>query len=184
MVFTKDYYAILNLAPPSSSSSPSPADPPLQDALRKAYKAALLSAHPDKSSTRAQQQQQQQPGPDYAYTVDDVKEALAVLSDPGRRAEYERWWVLREEGKRMRDGGGDGGGGDGGLGTDFVLGLEALDLSDFEAGVMPFGRLASEPGSPSSVVDEKEEEEEEEEGRGELQGGVEDGGEGREGDAG
>jgi len=150
MVFTKNYYAILGLETPNSLSSTSLS----QQTLRKAYKAALLSAHPDKA-TSAQRAQIQTTGrtDEKAWTVDDVKEALAVLSDGERRHDFDRWVVGNAQART-------------GLGTasatatgaaadeeDFVLGLELLDLSDFEAGLPGFVRLASAPGSPAEEAE-------------------------------
>ncbi|KAF1971215.1 hypothetical protein BU23DRAFT_556234 [Bimuria novae-zelandiae CBS 107.79] len=123
MVFTKNYYHILGLDRDDENVLN-------QDALRKAYKAALLSAHPDKAASQA-------PSTD-AYTIDDVKEALAVLADERRRREYDGWLATR---------GRTGGTENGALSEAFVLGLEVLDLSDFEAS-MPFVRMESRMGSP------------------------------------
>ncbi|KAJ4344691.1 Diphthamide biosynthesis protein 4 [Didymosphaeria variabile] len=116
MVFTQNYYTVLGISAPAALK---------QDALRKAYKAALLSAHPDKASASKTPN---------AYTVDDVREALAVLSDATTRGEFDRWLASQRQG-------GNSGGRDGEEEEDFVLGLELLDLSDFEAGMPPFVRM-------------------------------------------
>lgn len=126
MVFTKDYYTILGLEHSSSKSL-------TQDALRKAYKSALLSAHPDKATALPHLQSQ-----GAVRTIDDVKEALAVLSDATKRAEYDGWLATQNNVNAQ---------GQGSLGTDFVLGLELLDLSDFEVS-MPFTRIESAPSTP------------------------------------
>jgi diphthamide biosynthesis protein 4 len=116
MSYTKNYYAILNLASPHhpNTALPTPAE------LRRAYKLALLGAHPDKASSTQQG----------AHTVDDVKEAYAVLSDAKTAASYHEWMVRNpgalEDSTAQREGGGDG------VSSDFVLGLELLDLSDFD----------------------------------------------------
>lgn len=144
MAFAKDYYSILNL-PSTSTPQFSTAD------LRRAYKLALLVAHPDKQafanpSTATTRRSQ---------SVDDVKEAYNVLSDAGKRREYENY-VLRNPGV-LRRGGLSGGGGDDDqdiqLSSDFVLGLEGLDLSDFDVldpewdvSEMPPGGSASASG--------------------------------------
>jgi diphthamide biosynthesis protein 4 len=113
MSYTKDYYAILSLPRPSPASTLSTA------ALRRAYKLALLAAHPDTSEAK---------GRGAGYTVDDVKEAFAVLCDDKKKVDYNNWFLHQ------------GLGGIGGAGaiqanqpsTDFILGLELLDLSDFD----------------------------------------------------
>lgn len=112
MAYTKDYYATLNLSASSSSEHTS------QD-LRRAYKLALLSAHPDKNNTSQQQQ----------HTIDQIKEAYSVLSDASTRAEYDTYLRLHPEiiGK-----GELGIGARGEVSSDFILGLEVLDLSDFD----------------------------------------------------
>lgn len=138
MTYTKNYYNILNLPAPSWGNSTRSQPPLTVAALRRAYKTALLAAHPDKSFTPARET-----GAHAAYTVDDVKEAYTVLAKPGSRAEYDKW-VVRNWGVL---GGGDGGGGHNGaaggavggdiqsvsFSHDFVLGLEVLDLGDFSA---------------------------------------------------
>ncbi|KAF1949590.1 hypothetical protein CC80DRAFT_428828 [Byssothecium circinans] len=63
------------------------------------------------------------------YTVDDVKEAFAVLGDGEKRAEYDGWLARVGNAAAVGMGGKGAGDGDG-----FLLGLEVLDLSDFEAG--------------------------------------------------
>ena len=131
MAYTKNYYHTLGLSAPSpgsttttSSSSSSSSFRPKSADLRRAYRNALLAAHPDKSAG----------GVRGAHSVDDVKEAYGVLDDAARRAEYDNW-VLRN-GHVLATGGGAGaeeaGKQGGGLSRDFVLGLEVLDLSDFE----------------------------------------------------
>lgn len=93
--------------------------------MRRAYRNALLAAHPDKKAAGARG----------VHSVDDVKEAYGVLDDAGRRAEYDNW-VLRNP-HVLAAGVGEEGESKGGgfsLSQDFVLGLEALDLSDFKEG--------------------------------------------------
>jgi diphthamide biosynthesis protein 4 len=141
MAYTKNYYTTLGLAPLSPHST-TPA------AIRAAYRTALLAAHPDKATAKAQAKGDTNKNAG-AYTVDDVKEAHAVLSVPQARAEYDSWLALNPAVLRgtadVRGGVGGGGVGSGGKAADdFVLGLEVLDLSDFV---------------------EEEEEEEEEEGK-------------------
>jgi diphthamide biosynthesis protein 4 len=141
MAYTKDYYHVLGLEAPSwtestrntSSSSSSSAD------MRKAYKLALLAAHPDKHAA-------QKKG---AYTVDDVKEAYTVLANDKSKREYDTWFL--HHGHTLRQPGSNSSSGDGKkVQEDFVLGLEVLDLGDFDV------VDASSPGSSSSVNGEEE----------------------------
>lgn len=122
MVYTKDYYQTLGLGahdPSSSSARPKSAE------LRRAYRNALLKAHPDKQSAGSAGEQAVR-----GYTVDDVKEAYRILDDPHSRAKYDNWvlrnpHVLQSTGERC-------GGEAQTLSADFILGLDVLDLSDFE----------------------------------------------------
>jgi len=114
MASTRDYYSILGLQAPTQ---PSAAD------LRRAYKLALLAAHPDKKRTTTAT------GKARGYTVDEVKDAYAVLSDAKRKAEYDAW-IQMYPGK-VRRGWGRGGGLEA-PSSDFVLGLEVVDLSEFD----------------------------------------------------
>jgi diphthamide biosynthesis protein 4 len=113
MAYTKDYYSILGLN--VQSHGPSKQIPTAD--LRRAYKLALLSAHPDKTST-----QQSQP-----HTVDDVKEAYTTLSSPASKASYDNY-ILQNPGILISNATTN-------LqppSSDFILGLEVLDLSDFD----------------------------------------------------
>lgn len=162
MPFTKNYYTVLGLAAPPQGGG----EPLSQAVLRKAYKAALLAAHPDKTPGSAVGggggggggSEGQAGGGGKKWSIDDIKEALAVLSDAGRRREFERWVGGREK----QAGVGDGEGGD------FVLGLEGLDLSDFEAGMGAWVRIGSPEGEEGGG----------EEGGGGGGGGGDSGGEG------
>ena len=111
MAYTKNYYHILGLGATGSGTPISSAE------LRRAYRKALLAAHPDKQTVGAKG----------LHSVDDVKEAYLVLDDPKTRAEYDNW-VLRNPHVLETDAkqGGQT------LSQDFILGLELLDLSDFE----------------------------------------------------
>ncbi|KAH7077302.1 diphthamide biosynthesis protein 4 [Paraphoma chrysanthemicola] len=120
MAHTKDYYAILGLSAPHTTSAnthiTSPAD------IRRAYKLALLAAHPDKNTGSTSSQ---------SYTVDDVKHAYTILADAKTRLEYDAW-VRANPGVVVGGGGGGVGVGEGFMSSEFVLGLEVLDLSDFD----------------------------------------------------
>ncbi|MGA9525253.1 MAG: DnaJ domain-containing protein [Myxococcaceae bacterium] len=63
----KDYYAILGV---------SRSDPP--EAIRRAYRELAFRLHPDRA------------GPEATCAFHDVAEAYEVLSDPARRADYDR----------------------------------------------------------------------------------------------
>jgi diphthamide biosynthesis protein 4 len=131
MAYTKDYYHILQLPAPgwTSKQQTTSAD------LRRAYKVALLAAHPDKASAVAAT-----PKTKAAYTVDDVKEAYATLANATTKSEYDGWFLrhgdslaptamMNVHGHRNTDTN---------VHTntqpssDFILGLELLDLGDFD----------------------------------------------------
>lgn len=121
MAYTKNYYHILGLSAPAPGS---PSLRPKSADLRRAYRNALLAAHPDKKAAGAKG----------LYSVDDVKEAYNVLDDATLRAQYDNW-VLRNPHilAKGTGTGGDSSGGEGQtLSQDFILGLELLDLSDFD----------------------------------------------------
>jgi len=130
MAYTKDYYHILQLPAPgwTSKQQPSPAE------LRRAYKLALLAAHPDKASAVAATittatQTKTKP----AYTVDDVKEAYMTLANATSKSEYDNWFLRHGDGLiTTTTTGKEGARGEVQLSSDFVLGLELLDLGDFE----------------------------------------------------
>ncbi|EFQ86561.1 hypothetical protein CFE70_005754 [Pyrenophora teres f. teres 0-1] len=128
MAYTKDFYHILGLEAPhwnNSIKAQSTAD------LRRGYKIALLAAHPDKqSSGTTDAVKKTTRGGDEGYTVDDVKEAYNILSDPKSRADYDNWLLHNRDTLRSSRSS---------LHTasllpssDFILGLELLDLSDFD----------------------------------------------------
>jgi diphthamide biosynthesis protein 4 len=116
MAYTKNYYTILGLEAPSPGPPSDPSSTAQQ--VRRAYKLALLATHPDRAAAQG------------TYTVDDVKEAYAILSNPQSRAEYNEW-VLRHPGEMTEQGRRQGGTAPS-LSSDFLLGLELLDLSDFD----------------------------------------------------
>jgi diphthamide biosynthesis protein 4 len=138
MSYTKDYYSILALSPQTHGPSAqiSTAD------LRRAYKLALLSAHPDKVTSSTSQSQQP------AHTVDDVKEAYSILSSPSEKAKYDNW-VLANPGILV---GGNGDVGERRINGDFLLGLEVLDLSDFDV-LDPGFKFSSQDGEDEDDVE-------------------------------
>ncbi|KAF3005898.1 hypothetical protein E8E13_009487 [Curvularia kusanoi] len=84
MAYSKNYYHVLGLSAPGPGS-PSLLRPKSAD-LRRAYRNALLAAHPDKKAAVTSSSVK-----GGLYSVDDVKEAYAVLDDAARRAEYDNW---------------------------------------------------------------------------------------------
>lgn len=137
MAYTKDYYHILSLEAPAWGAAAAAAARQNNTTvdLRRAYKIALLAAHPDKKA-KAEKEERQGVATG-GYTVDDVKEAYTVLANSKTRIEYENWFLRNGDTLRSRSsslGGLDGGRGrEEGPSSDFILGLELLDLSDFEA---------------------------------------------------
>lgn len=126
MAYTKNHYHILGLSVPSPGS---PTARPKSADLRRAYRNALLAAHPDKKAATAAGKGKGVEG----YTVDDVKEAYRVLDDPKSRVEYDAWVVRNPQ--ILHTGpthGANHAGGGQTLSQDFILGLDVLDLSDFE----------------------------------------------------
>lgn len=73
-----DYYKILGLRQDDASVSP--------EQVKKAYRKALLSHHPDKAT----KSDKQTPDP-RSVTVDDIALAFKTLSEPSLKAEYDRW---------------------------------------------------------------------------------------------
>lgn len=125
MSYTKNYYDVLGCPLPRLGATSLNNDLD----LRKAYKLALLAAHPDKQPigaipTPPSGAHTPKRGP---YSVDDVKEAYAVLGDAKKRKEYNEF-LFRHASLRTGDGSIHGEAREG----DFILGLEMLDLSDFE----------------------------------------------------
>ncbi|USP79909.1 Diphthamide biosynthesis protein 4 [Curvularia clavata] len=124
MAYTKDYYNILGLDAPGWRSAKHTSNVNNFTAdLRRAYKVALLAAHPDKKSSSTKTTPA-------GYTIDDIKEAYTTLADPRTRAEYETWFLHHRDtlptsssvAAVERDK----------AENDFILGLEVLDLSEFE----------------------------------------------------
>lgn len=139
MSYTKNYYDILRISAPSPGTNVSQSDLD----LRKAYKIALLAVHPDKQTSTHK-------GADTAtkrnaYSVDDVKEAYTVLSDARKRREYNEF-LLRNPALLRGDGMARDSGREGNKDGDFVLGLELLDLSDFDEEEVRDGHAGGESG--------------------------------------
>ncbi|EMD90954.1 hypothetical protein COCC4DRAFT_31825 [Bipolaris maydis ATCC 48331] len=133
MAYTKDYYHILSLDAPGWRQPANQANKTAAD-LRRAYKIALLAAHPDKKKQNGIAPMTTKTKP--TYTVDDVKEAYTILADPKTRAEYDTWFLHNRHTLRSSTTTTN-------MATsaqeqalasseDFILGLELVDLSDFD----------------------------------------------------
>ncbi|KAH7132035.1 hypothetical protein B0J11DRAFT_214912 [Dendryphion nanum] len=124
------HYQVLALSPSNASTSPS--------ALRSAYRAALLRAHPDKLSGKGvgvihgndlERKNTLGKGEGSTkFTIDQIKTAFSVLNNPASRAEYDeqirrRGIVNGSVGKDTEAQARET--------QDFLLGLEVLDLGDF-----------------------------------------------------
>lgn len=89
-------------------------------ALKRAYHRALLKHHPDKSAARPRPPSEAGRAEGRGFSVDEVSEAFAVLSDAGRRADYDTALRLAasEDGQ--------------GRLPRFQTGIENVDLDDLE----------------------------------------------------
>ncbi|QDS67525.1 hypothetical protein FKW77_002311 [Venturia effusa] len=105
------HYALLNLPHPTATTAP-----PTQQALKTAYRLALLAHHPDKSSAATIPPTKK---PDIP-TIDAIKMAYNVLSDATLRAEYDRTLLLSSVTRTVSQAGYKGG----------YTGSETLDLDD------------------------------------------------------
>lgn len=176
LTYTKNYYAILALDPhtyahahATTTQHDADANTDTKDALKKAYRRALLCAHPDKASIppppttvrsgdtstatisadgRERRDARDGSGGGGFYTVDDVKEAYNVLSDGKRKAEYDAWFA----GQRRFGAEGIARGGSGGGDGVVLLGLEVLDLEDFECGPATSASFDASTASTSVAV--------------------------------
>lgn len=187
MGYSKNYYAILGLRAPVLPSQQISAQE-----LKTAYKKALFEAHPDKVARRdaegkkddlAVKQQEGlrknllYDGYDSEATVDDVKEAFAVLSSSTEKPIYDAWLAARYNEGLLRYGTANlewqaafakgvlpssfqyhtststnAAAADT---TEFLAGLEVLDLSDFdivELTPQDVGLATSPAGSPPASV--------------------------------
>ncbi|KAF2185063.1 hypothetical protein K469DRAFT_169977 [Zopfia rhizophila CBS 207.26] len=172
MVYTKNYYKILGLETPTYHCSSH--DRNFEGNLKAQYHRVLRAVHPDKEAYNYKTRLSHRPSipvePFAAeiarkYTVDDVREAYAVLNDPMQKKEYDAWIVRKYAEGREKYFDGNLGldlalqgsrGESAGTGhayeraEDFVLGLELLSLDDFtESGAVS---TPSEDGSEMGQV--------------------------------
>lgn len=112
----KDYYAVLGVARDASA-----------DDIKRAYRKLARKYHPDVSKE-----------PDAAQRMSEVNEAYTVLSDPGKRAAYDRLAQGRRAGQTFTPPP------DWDAGFEFhgaPEGMDAAEFSDFFSEL--FGRMAS-----------------------------------------
>ena len=118
MAHAPNYYHVLDLAPPSRT----PTKTKLSGTdVRRAYKLALLAAHPDK-------QQRAVPTDGKArtragYSVDEVKQAYTVLASESSRADYDARLLRQDDASPFAAHAAS---------ADFLLGLEVVDLGEFD----------------------------------------------------
>lgn len=93
---TKDYYEVLGVARDASG-----------DAIKRAYRALAREHHPDVASDKSKAE----------HHFKEINEAYEVLSDPGKREQYDRFGVVGNG----APGGGDFGFGPGGFGDIFDM---------------------------------------------------------------
>lgn len=107
-----NYYDILGLHQDQPSPSP--------EEVKKAYRKALLSHHPDKSAkTDCQTAHASNLG---TLTVDDIALAYKTLSEPALKVDYDRWLASNAQSSGPNKSGG----------RVHHTGLETVDLDDLD----------------------------------------------------
>ncbi|KAK3329019.1 CSL zinc finger protein [Apodospora peruviana] len=99
--------------------------------IKRAYRRALLSHHPDKQQTKngAHPQPPLSPASSSSssavrrFTVDQISQAFAILSNPSQRAEYDRQLLLVQQQNNSNPNSLSGG-------KLFQTGIETVDLDD------------------------------------------------------
>jgi DnaJ-class molecular chaperone len=107
------YYDILSLSPSTLSSSS--ADP--TTLIKRAYRRALLSHHPDKSNPHSSSNTTAAT----RFTIDQISTAYATLSRPAQRTAYDRSLVLAQQTATTTTKGTQ---------SNFQTGIETVDLDD------------------------------------------------------
>lgn len=105
-----NFYTILDLSQPSSSSPP-----PSPQTLKDAYRRALLTHHPDKLTSAIKDARN--------HSVDEVTLAYRTLSNPLLRTAHDREIILQQQRASSDQHGQD---------NVFHTGLETIDLDDLE----------------------------------------------------
>ncbi|KAK4454629.1 hypothetical protein QBC34DRAFT_137632 [Podospora aff. communis PSN243] len=103
------YYEILNLSPLTTSQQPNPSA-----FIKRAYRRALLSHHPDKKHTTTTPYTTASP----TFTIDQISTAYAILSKPTSRASYNQLLATTSTTNPIP--------------SQFQTGIETLDLDDLD----------------------------------------------------
>ncbi|KAK4193349.1 Diphthamide biosynthesis protein 4 [Podospora australis] len=104
------HYEILSLTPSSISSLSTKEE--TQSLIKRAYRRALLSHHPDKTGTISTTKGQK-------YTIDQISLAYATLSSPALRENYDKALLLQRQNKAQAP-------------SNFQTGIETTDLDDLD----------------------------------------------------
>jgi len=81
---SRNHYEVLQLPRPDGTTSPLS-----KDLVKAAFRRALLAHHPDKAGSRTPPPADLQRASQPLYSVDDIRTAYDVLSDPIQRAAYD-----------------------------------------------------------------------------------------------
>jgi len=85
-----NHYNTLNLPCP-------PSTPPTSSEIKQAYRLALLTHHPDKTGTPQDVQPVRNTTLEIKPSVDSIKQAYSILSDPTTRQNYDRILLLHSQ---------------------------------------------------------------------------------------
>jgi curved DNA-binding protein CbpA len=126
------YYEILNLSPSTLSSQEDQNPNTTASLLKRAYRRALLTHHPDKTKTKnSPHPTPLHQGKKEKFTIDQISTAYATLSRPTQRQAYDRSLLLQSQSHSLLQIGGGTGTGTG-TGTEFQTGIESIDLDDLD----------------------------------------------------
>ncbi|KAK3695144.1 CSL zinc finger protein [Podospora appendiculata] len=129
------YYDILGISPTAITTHQSESQE--QDKalafVKRAYRRALLSHHPDKSKSKLANHHHTSSPPyptttSTAFTIDQISTAFAVLSSPTRRAEYDKSLRLQHQHQQQQT----PSSGNGHTAQLFQTGIENVDLDDLD----------------------------------------------------